>query len=110
MQDHTADSIKSLEGFDLAWCEEAQSLSKRSIELLDPTMRKEGAELWFSWNPRQPTDAVEQVFKTNENSQLVHVNYDDNPFVPDAMVELAEVAKERDFERYSHIWLGGYEL
>jgi len=110
MQDHTADSIKSLEGFDLAWCEEAQSLSKRSIELLDPTMRKEGAEIWFSWNPRQPSDAVEEVFNTNPNSQLVHVNYDDNPFVPNAMVELAEVAKQRDFERYSHIWLGGYEV
>ena len=65
MQDHTAESIKSLEGFDIAWCEEAQSLSKRSIELLDPTLRKDGSELWFSWNPRNETDAVEQLFTNN---------------------------------------------
>ena len=51
MQDHTAESIKSLEGFDLAWVDEAQSLSKRSMELLLPTIRKEGSEIWFCWNP-----------------------------------------------------------
>ena len=109
MQDHTADTIKSLEGFDIAWCEEAQSLSKRSIELLDPTMRKAGAELWFSWNPRNPTDAVEQVFEDSDNSVLVHVNYDQNPFVPQSMRDLAESQRERDYERYTHIWLGEYE-
>ena len=52
MQDHTADSIKSLEGFDVAWTEEAQTLSSRSLEFLRPTIRKPGSELWFSWNPR----------------------------------------------------------
>ena len=109
MQDHTADSIKSLEGFDIAWCEEAQSLSKRSIELLDPTMRKIGSELWFSWNPRNKTDAVEQVFESSPNSALVHVNYTDNPFVPQSMIDLAESARERDYERYQHVWLGNYE-
>lgn len=109
MQDHTADSIKSLEGFDIAWCEEAQSLSKRSIELLDPTMRKDGAELWFSWNPRSPSDAVEQVFQDNDNKCIVHVNYSDNPFAPQSMIDLAETAKERDFDRYAHVWLGEYE-
>src|SRR5690625_2615548 len=62
MQDHTADSIKSLEGFDRAWVEEAQSLSHRSLELLIPTIRKDGSELWFSWNPDQPEDAVEGLF------------------------------------------------
>ncbi len=109
MQDHTADSIKSLEGFDIAWCEEAQSLSKRSIELLDPTLRKDGAELWFSWNPRQPSDAVEQVFSGTDNGVLVHVNYNQNPFAPQSMIDLAHSAKERDFERYAHVWLGEYE-
>ena len=52
MQDHTAASIKSLEGFHVAWVEEAQSLSARSLEMLRPTIRAPGSELWFSWNPR----------------------------------------------------------
>ncbi len=51
MQNHTAESIKSLEGYDIAWVEEAQALSKRSLDLLRPTLRKPGSELWFSWNP-----------------------------------------------------------
>ena len=109
MQDHTADSIKSLEGFDVAFCEEAQSLSARSIELLDPTMRKDGAELWFSWNPRKEDDAVEKLFRENSMAHLVHVNYTDNPFVPQAMIELAEAALARDPDRYNHVWLGDYE-
>src|SRR5690606_32773159 len=63
MQDHTADSLKSLEGFRLAWVEEAQSLSKRSLDLLLPTIRAEGSEIWFSWNPSQPDDPVDQLFR-----------------------------------------------
>ena len=109
MQDHTAESIKSLEGFDIAWCEEAQSLSKRSIELLDPTLRKDGSELWFSWNPRNETDAVEQLFTNNNQAKVVHVNYLDNPFCPEAMFTLADHARELDYERYNHVWLGDYE-
>lgn len=109
MQDHTADSIKSLEGFDVAWCEEAQSLSARSIELLDPTMRKENAQLWFSWNPRNEDDAVETLFRDNDRATLVHVNYLDNPFCPKPMKELAQSALERDPDRYNHVWLGDFE-
>ena len=56
MQNHTADSIKSLEGFDIAWVEEAQSLSQRSLDLLRPTIRKEGSEIWFTWNPRHESE------------------------------------------------------
>jgi phage terminase large subunit len=59
LQNHTADSIKSLEGFDGAWVEEAQSLSQRSLDLLRPTIRKEGSEIWFSWNPNEDTDPVD---------------------------------------------------
>jgi len=51
MADHNNESIKSLEGYDRAWVEEAQTMSKRSLQLLRPTIRKEGSELWFSWNP-----------------------------------------------------------
>jgi phage terminase large subunit len=108
MQDHTADSIKSLEGFDRAFCEEAQSLSSRSIELLVPTIRKEGSEIWCAWNPDQPTDAVEQLFRDTPDAILVHVNYTDNPMCPQKMRDLAERQKKLDYEKYAHIWLGGY--
>jgi len=108
MQDHTADSIKSLEGFDLAWCEEAQSLSSRSIELLVPTIRKPGSQLWFGWNPEQPDDAVETLFKDNPDAILVSVNYTENPWCPEEMLKLAKWQQRVDYERYVHIWLGGY--
>lgn len=122
MQDHTADSIKSLEGFDGAWVEEAQSLSARSLELLDPTIRKDGSQLWFSWNPEQPTDAVEQLFRETgvdpsyaandaqygDDCVLVHVNYLDNPWCPKASRKQANRLKRKDYEKYEHIWLGGY--
>lgn len=108
MQDHTADSIKSLEGFDRAWVEEAQSLSARSMELLIPTIRNDGSELWFSWNPDQPDDPVEKLFKDNPDATLVHVNYVDNPWCPDVMRQQAEWQRKVDFERFNHIWLGGY--
>ena len=108
MQDHTADSIKSLEGFDIAWCEEAQSLSHRSLELLEPTIRAPGSEIWFTWNPDKPTDAVEVLFRNNPDAVLVHVNYTDNPHCPAKMKRLAERTKKLDYEKYKHVWLGGY--
>ena len=108
LQDHTADSIKSLEGFDRAWAEEAQSLSDRSIELLIPTIRKPGSELWFSWNPEQSDDPVERLFQQNDDAVLVHVNYDQNPWCPEEMFKLAEWQRKNDYERYAHIWMGEY--
>lgn len=109
MQDHTADSIKSLEGFDLAWCEEAQSLSKRSIALLIPTIRKENSEVWFSWNPDQPEDAVEQLLD-DPDMVCVHVNYLDNPWCPEKSKRDAKKCQARDPDAYEHIWLGGYNV
>lgn len=108
MQDHTAESVKSLEGFDIAWVEEAQSLSTRSLELLDPTLRKEGSEIWCSWNPNREGDPVEQLFKDNDNAALVHVNYMDNPFVTDATKEMADRIRSQNLMKYNHIWLGDY--
>lgn len=110
MQDHTADSIKSLEGFDRAWVEEAQSMSHRSLELLIPTIRKDTSEIWFSWNPDQPSDAVEQLLtqQDNEDAVVVHVNYTDNPWCPDVMAKQADWQRRSDYERFAHIWLGGY--
>ena len=108
MQDHTADSIKSLEGFSVAWVEEAQSLSARSLELLLPTIRKPQSELWFSWNPDQPTDPVDAFFKKEKGAAHVHVNYDQNPFCPDEIRTLAEQHRLRDPDTFGHVWLGEY--
>lgn len=111
MQDHTADSIKSLEGFGRAWVEEAQSISQRSLDLLLPTIRTEGSEIWFSWNPDQPTDPVDAFFATKpEGSVRVHCTYRDNPFCPEVMKTEAERLRKADPEAYEHIWEGGYFL
>jgi phage terminase large subunit len=112
MQDHTADSLKSLEGFGRAWVEEAQSLSKRSLELLLPTIRADGSEIWFSWNPNTEEDPVDQFLRKDrpENSVVVEVNYEDNPFRPQTMVEEAERMRRLDPDAYAHIWLGGYNV
>lgn len=113
MQDHTADSIKSLEGFDIAWVEEAQNLSKRSLELLRPTIRKENSELWFSWNPENETDAVDSFFKQMQDNGatdfiLIHANFSDNPFLPTELLNEQEYDRRYNPSTYEHIWLGGY--
>lgn len=111
MQDHTADSIKSLEGFDRAWVEEAQSLSARSLELLRPTIRAEGSEIWFSWNPDQRTDAVDQFLCGEDapaNAVVVHVNFNQNPFLPQTLRDEQEADLKRGLDTYAHVWLGAY--
>lgn len=109
MQDHTADSIKSLEGFRIAWVEEAQSISEKSLRLLRPTMRAPGAELWFSWNPDQPDDPVEFLRKRPpEGAIVVRANYGDNPFLPDELRDEMEYDRAGDPETYAHVWLGEY--
>jgi len=114
LQDHTADSIKSFESFDRVWVEEAQSLSKRSLDLLRPTIRKENSELWFSWNPRFKTDAIDVLFRTPgeelpDDSVIVEANYMDNPWFPTVLRKEMEYDKRRDYDKYVHVWLGGYE-
>jgi len=112
MANHTADSIKSLEAFDRAYCEEGQKLSQRSLDLLRPTIRKAGSELWFSWNPDQPTDPVDALLlaeKPPPGSVVVTANYEDNPWFPSELRAEMEYDRERDPEKYQHIWLGGYQ-
>jgi len=111
MQDHTAETIKSLEGFDLAWIEEAQSLSQRSLDLLRPTIRKAGSELWASWNPRDKTDPVDEFFRGAEpppDSILVRCGYEDNPYLPDVLRREIEWDLRRDPEKHAHVWGGEY--
>jgi phage terminase large subunit len=113
MQNHTADSIKSLEGYDVAWVEEAQSLSQRSLDLLRPTLRKEGSELWFSWNPDQATDPVDALLRGEKpppGAVVVQVNYEDNPHFPAVLRLEMEYDRSRDPDKYAHIWRGAYNL
>lgn len=111
MQNHTADSIKSLEGYDCAWVEEAQSLSQRSLDLLRPTIRKPESEIWFTWNPRQATDPVDGLLRGENppaNATVLRVNYMDNPWFPEVLREEMEYDKRRDPDKYAHIWKGEY--
>lgn len=111
MQNHTADSIKSLEAFDCAWVEEAQSLSQRSLDLLRPTIRKPGSELWFTWNPGDEKDPVDVLLRgpnPPKGTIVKRVNFADNPWFPDVLREEAEYDKKRDPDKYAHVWLGEY--
>lgn len=111
MQNHTAESIKSLEGYDVAWVEEAQSLSQRSLDLLRPTIRGEKSEIWFSWNPKHENDPVDSMFRRGDpptGSTVIEVNHEGNPWFPDVLRTEMEWDRRRDPDKYQHIWRGGY--
>ncbi len=110
MQDHTAESIKSLEGFRIAWIEEAQTLSHRSLSLLRPTIRVDGSEIWASWNPRRKSDAIDEMLrgKKPENAAVVRVNWRDNPWFTKTLETERLYDLKHYPERYEHIWEGDY--
>jgi phage terminase large subunit len=110
LQDHTAESIKSLEGFDRCWVEEGQALSQRSWDLLRPTIRKPGSEIWVSWNPRRAIDPVDKFLRLSPPADaiVVKANWRDNPWFPAVL----EQERSHDFtvnpDGYGHIWEGEY--
>jgi phage terminase large subunit len=111
MQDHTAESVKSMEGFSRAWVEEAQTLSERSLQLLRPTIRAPGSQLWFSWNPRRKTDPVDAMLRgTNppSNAAVVRANWADNPYFPEVLEQERQDCLRNDPDQYAHIWEGDY--
>jgi phage terminase large subunit len=111
MQDHTADSIKSLQGFNVAWIEEAQSISQRSLDLLRPTIRDVGSEIWASWNPGKASDPIDALLR-GENPPpgtiVVNANWRDNPHFPDVLKAEMEYDRSRDPDKYAHVWEGAY--
>jgi phage terminase large subunit len=112
MQNHTADSIKSLQGYHVAWIEEAQSLSHRSLELLRPTIREEGSEILFTWNPESPDDPVDKLLRGDNpppDAIVLQVNYEDNPWFPDVLRDEMEYDRKRDPGKWAHVWLGQYQ-
>jgi phage terminase large subunit len=108
---HNIDSIKSMEGIDICWVEEAQSVSKTSLETLIPTIRKPGSQIIFTWNPKHESDPIEEMFGRDDlppDSRLQTVNYTDNPWFPDVLQKEAAYDLSRDPEKYNHVWMGGY--
>lgn len=106
-----ANGIRSLEGIDRAWVEEASTVSQSSLTTLTPTIRKDGSEIWFSWNPRNATDPVDAMFRNEApppDSLIKHVNFDGNPWFPGALRKEMEWDRSRDPDKYAHVWLGGY--
>ena len=113
MQSYNSENIKSLEGYDIAWVEEAQNLSETSLRLLRPTIRKAGSELWFSWNPRHETDAVDRFFRggrQRDDAVLVAVNWHDNPWFPQVLDQEKDSDYASDPEMADHVWGGNYEI
>lgn len=109
MQNHTAASVKSLEGFDVAWWEEAQTASQRSLDLLIPTIRAPGSELWFSWNPENEDDPIEFLRSAPpEGAIIVEANWNDNPWFPNELRQDMARDKRRDPDKYAHVWGGQY--
>src|SRR5260370_25547572 len=110
MQVHTAESIKSLEGFRIAWIDEAQALSQRSLALLRPTIRAAGSEIWASWNPRRKTDAIDEFLRQRkpDNAIIVRSSWRDNPWFTPELEEERQLDLRLYPERYDHIWEGEY--
>lgn len=110
MQDHTAESIKSFEGFMRAWVEEAQTLSAASLNLLRPTIRAPGSEIWASWNPRRRSDAIDLLLRGSPPTAtaVVSANWSDNPWFPHVLEQERRDCLRDMADQYDHIWEGAY--
>lgn len=114
-----ANGIRSIEGITTFWGDEAQAFSQSSIDALEPTIRREGSRLIWTWNPDLATDPVDAMFRGNNledkekfvappNSIIREINYSDNPWFPDVLKESMEYVRNRDFDKYQHVWKGQY--
>ena len=108
LANHTVDSIKSYEGIDVCWIEEAQAVSKKSLDILTPTIRKNGSEIWITFNPLLDTDEVYKRFILNTPPDAVvkKVNYSENPWFPEVLEQERIHSKLTAPGDYENIWLG----
>lgn len=106
--ERNTDEIKSFEGADILWIEEAHNLTADQWEILEPTIRKANSEVWLSFNPRLVTDFVYQRFVVNPppSTRVRLINYTENPFLSDTMLNVIKAKREEDYEEYEHIYLG----
>lgn len=113
MQSYNAENIKSLEDFDIAWVEEAQTFSEKSLRLLRPTIRKEGSELWFTWNPRYEDDPVDAFFRganPPKDAVILKCGLQDNLWASGVLLKERDEDFQRDPEMARHVWDGDYEI
>lgn len=105
---HTVESIKSFEGVDIVWVEEAQVVTKRSWDVLLPTIRKNGSEVWLSLNPDMETDETYQRFVASPpmDAVVVQMNWRDNPWFPEVLEKERQETLRRDRDNYDNIWEG----
>lgn len=105
---HNSTEIKSTEGIDICWVEEAEKVSSSSWEVLIPTIRKEGSEIWVTFNTKNVTDATYQRFVVHQptNAVVRKVSWRDNPFFPAVLMQERIDMERRDPEAYTHIWEG----
>lgn len=105
---YNSSQIKSYEGVDIVWVEEAQTVSKTSWDILIPTIRKDKSEIWLSFNPELEEDETYQRFVVNspDNAKVIKLNYSDNPWFPDVLRLEMEAAKKRNYDDYLTIWEG----
>lgn len=108
LKDHTVNSIKSFEGIDIFWGEEAQAFSKKSLDILIPTIRKEGSYFIWSMNRFEEQDPIYDLLIHKNRKDVLHlvINYPDNPHCPDEIKTEAEICKINSPDDYEHIWLG----
>lgn len=108
LQAHTVDSIKSFEGCDIVWVEEAHGVSEKSWDTLIPTIRKPSSEIWLTLNPDMDTDETWQRFCAvpSDDTWRCEINWRDNPWFPDVLNQERIKAKAKDFDDYEHIWEG----
>lgn len=105
---NNTNNVKSIEGIDICWVEEAQSVSANSWNVLIPTIRKQDSEIWVSFNPELPTDDTWKRFVENppEHSVVVKVNWSDNPWFPETLDMERLALKTRDISAYNNVWEG----
>lgn len=111
MNQQNSESVKSYENYSVCWVEEASVFSARSLELIRPTIRAPGSELWFSWNPHHASDPVDKFFRglsPPDNSIVRKVTYENNEYLPHEMVAEMQMDKKNSPDRFAHIWLGEY--
>jgi phage terminase large subunit len=100
--------IKSMEGIDYAWLEESHSISRKSLEILIPTVRKEGSQIIFTYNPTNENDPVHVDYTLSNRPDVLRIecNYNDNPYFPDVLRKEMEWDRANDTDKYMHIWEG----
>ena len=112
MNDLTADNIKSLEDFGIAWFEEAQNCTRNTLKILRPTIRKAGSQIIFTWNPKFPEDAIEEFCRSVQHEPdvlVITVNYTENPFLSKEALREVELDAVYHPDDFDHIWNGDYD-